>query len=84
MRLVEAGYLANKWAGRIGRGVKAPPQFGQMPFNLFSTQSLQYVHSKVHIIASTDSGGKSLLQHSQFGRNSSISCHPFRSPIPWA
>jgi hypothetical protein len=30
------------------------------------------VHSKEHIIASRESGGKSLSQHSQFGRNSSM------------
>jgi hypothetical protein len=30
------------------------------------------VHSYVQIIASGDSGGRSLLQHSQLGRNSSM------------
>jgi hypothetical protein len=34
------------------------------------------VHSKVQIIASVADGSRSLPQHSQLGRNSSIS-HPF-------
>jgi hypothetical protein len=72
MRLVEAGLFASLLAGRCGRGTKSPPQFGQIPPSKASTQSAQNVHSKVQIMASSDSGGKSLLQHSQFGRNSSI------------
>ena len=32
-------------AGRIGRGAKPPPQFGQTLCSLFSTQSAQNVHS---------------------------------------
>jgi hypothetical protein len=39
---------------------------------MFSTQSQQNVHSNVQIIASVAEGGKSLLQHSQLGRNSSM------------
>jgi hypothetical protein len=35
--------------------------------SLFSMQSLQKVRSKVQIMASREDGGKSLLQHSQFG-----------------
>jgi hypothetical protein len=31
--------------GRIGRGAKPPPQFGQTFCNLFSAQSAQNVHS---------------------------------------
>jgi hypothetical protein len=62
----------NSAAGRIGRGAKLPPQFGQTPLSLVSTQSRQNVHSKVQIIASAAAGGKSLSQHSQLGRSSSI------------
>jgi hypothetical protein len=72
MRLVEAGYFSNLLAGRCGRDTKSPPQFGQIPSSFESTQVTQNVHSNVQIIASSDSGGKSLLQHSQFGRNSSM------------
>ena len=71
-RAVDAGFFSSFETGRIGRGVKLPPQFGQRPRSLFSTQSLQKVHSNVQIIASAASGGRSLLQHSQLGRNSSI------------
>lgn len=49
-----------------------PLQLGQTLFNLVSAQSLQKVHSKLQITASPDSGGRSLLQHSQFGRSSNI------------
>jgi hypothetical protein len=69
---VEAGYLASQFAGLTGRAVKSPPQFGQTEFNFVSTQSRQNVHSKVQIIASGESTGKSLLQHSQFGFNFNI------------
>jgi hypothetical protein len=72
MRVVDAGFFANLLAGRCGRGTKSPPQFGQMPPSFVSTQLAQKVHSNVQIIASSDVGGKFLLQHSQFGRNSSI------------
>ena len=58
--------------GRIGRAVNPPPQFGQTPPSVSSTQSRQKVHSKVQIIASRLSGGRSRSQHSQLGRNSSI------------
>jgi hypothetical protein len=60
-------------AGRIGRGTKVPPQFGQRLPSRFSTQSLQNVHSKEQIMASSASGGNFLSQHSQLGRSSSIS-----------
>jgi hypothetical protein len=39
---------------------------------LVSTQSRQNVHSKVQIMASVASGGRSLSQHSQDGRNASM------------
>ena len=51
---------------------KLPPQFGQTPPSTSSTQSAQKVHSKVQIIASRASGGRSLSQHSQLGRSSSM------------
>jgi hypothetical protein len=55
----------------MGRAEKFPPQLGQVRLKTVSAHSLQKVHSKVHIIASEESGAKSLSQHSQFGRNSS-------------
>src|SRR5712692_7835894 len=56
----------------MGRNTRLPPQLGQSPPSLWSAQSLQNVHSKVQIIASVAVGCKSLSQHSQLGRNSSI------------
>jgi hypothetical protein len=56
-------------AGRIGRDVKPPPQFGQTLCSFAATQSAQNVHSKVQIIASVAAGGRSLSQYSQFGRS---------------
>src|SRR4051812_3147561 len=76
-RLVEAGYFFSIAAGRIGRAEKLPPQFGQTPPSTPSAQSAQKVHSNVQINASVASGGRSLSQHSQFGRRSSI---PVSSP----
>ena len=52
--------------------MNSPPQFGQMPRNLFSTQSAQKVHSKVQILASVLPGARSLLQHSQLGLSCNI------------
>jgi hypothetical protein len=68
----DGGLFASEAAGRIGRGTKFPPQLGQTPCSLLSTQSLQNVHSNVHIMASGADGGRFLSQHSQLGRNSSI------------
>jgi hypothetical protein len=88
MRLVEGGYLTNRFAGLTGRGAKFPPQFGQTKSSFVSTQSRQNVHSKVQIIASSESTGNSLLQHSQFGLISNILIPPFSfdfsfmSPLP--
>jgi hypothetical protein len=59
------------FAGRIGRGEKLPPQFGQTPPNTSAAHAAQKVHSKVQITASAAAGGRSLSQHSQFGRSSS-------------
>jgi DNA-binding beta-propeller fold protein YncE len=71
-RVVEGGYFASFSAGRIGRGAKLPPQLGQRPASFPSTQSRQNVHSKVQIIASCASGGRSLSQHSQLGRSANM------------
>jgi hypothetical protein len=69
--MLEAGNRSSLFAGLIGRGSSPPPQFGQRPPSLVSTQSRQNVHSKLQIIASGACGGRSLLQHSQLGRSSS-------------
>src|SRR4029077_14439737 len=58
--------------GRTGREQKPPPQFGQTFSRTLSTQVRQKVHSNVQIIASVQSGGKSLLQFSHVGLSSSI------------
>jgi len=76
-RLVEGGRFATESpgrhsvTGRIGRGTKPPPQFGQTLKSTLATQSAQKVHSYEQIRAIADAGGRSLSQHSQFGRNSS-------------
>jgi hypothetical protein len=70
-RTPEGGNRSSLFAGLIGRGSRPPPQFGQRPPSLVSTQSRQNVHSKLQIIASGACGGRSLLQHSQLGRSSS-------------
>jgi hypothetical protein len=71
-RRVDGGFLDSFENGRIGRGAKLPPQFGQTPLSRPSAQSRQKVHSKVQIIASVADGGKFLSQHSQLGRSSSM------------
>jgi hypothetical protein len=72
MRALEGGNFASIEAGRIGLEAKFPPQFGHLPPSRVSTHSRQKVHSKVQIIASVADGGRSLLQHSQLGRSSSL------------
>src|SRR5579872_2025574 len=72
MRCVEGGCFMSFATGRIGRGERFPPQFGQTPLSFVSTHARQNVHSYVHIIASVADGGRSLSQHSQPGLNSSI------------
>ena len=67
-RTVDAGYFSSLSAARMGRATSSPPQFGQRLPSVFSAQSRQKVHSKLQIMASLPSGGRSLLQHSQFGR----------------
>lgn len=71
-RFFEAGFFCKRDCGRIGRDSKLPPQFGQTPWYTSSTHRRQNVHSKVQIIASGDSGGRSQSQFSQLGRSSSI------------
>lgn len=71
-RTADAGYAVSLEGGRMGRGVRLPPQLGQTPCSLASAQSRQNVHSKVQIIASGACGGRSFPQHSQLGRSSSI------------
>ena len=66
------GYFSNDEFGRIGLETKFPPQFGQIPLRISLEHFEQNVHSKVQIIASSEEGGRSLSQHSQFGLNSSI------------
>jgi hypothetical protein len=76
IRLVEDGRFATESpgrhsvAGRIGRGTKPPPQFGQTLKRTLSTQSAQKVHSYEQIRAMIDTGGRSRSQYSQFGRSS--------------
>jgi hypothetical protein len=72
VRSAIGGYFTTIAAGLIGRGEKLPPQFGQTPCRRVSTQSRQKVHSKVQIIASAASGGKSLSQHSHPGFSTSM------------
>jgi hypothetical protein len=69
IRSVEAGYFASFSTGLRGRATSSPPQFGHLPANTVSAHETQNVHSKEQILASPESGGKSLLQHSQPGRN---------------
>jgi hypothetical protein len=71
-RAVEAGYCSSFSGGRMGRETSSPPQFGQRPPSAVSVQPRQKVHSKLQIMASVASGGRSLLQHSQLGRSSNI------------
>ena len=83
-RLVEGARFATESpgrhsvAGRIGRATKPPPQFGQTLKSTLSTQSAQNVHSYEQMRAIVDAGGRSLSQHSQFGRSSSAITPTFR------
>lgn len=71
-RVVDAGNLANFEAGRLGRASSSPPQLGHWSASVLAAHDTQKVHSNEQMRASVDSGGKSLLQHSQLGRSSSI------------
>jgi hypothetical protein len=68
----EAGNFASFAAGRTGRRTSSPPQLGHRPLSTSSAQERQNVHSKEQIMASRESGGKSISQHSQPGLSKSI------------
>jgi hypothetical protein len=69
----DGGWALNSSGGRTGLRTNSPPQFGQTPSGRFAlAQAVQKVHSIEQIIASSESGGRSRSQHSQFGRNANI------------
>jgi hypothetical protein len=72
-RCAGAGCFASHAPVRRGRAVSSPPQFGQRPPSTRAAQSAQNVHSNEQIRASSDSGGRSALQHSQLGLSWSMS-----------
>jgi hypothetical protein len=72
-RFVDAGWRCSFSAERRGRRCSSPPQFGQRPFNTPCEHRLQKVHSNEQMYAAPESPGRSLPQHSQFGRSSNIS-----------
>jgi hypothetical protein len=76
----DAGKLTSFAAGRIGRRMSSPPQLGHRPLSTFSAQDRQKVHSNEQIMASRESGGKSVSQHSQPGLSKSM----VAVPDPWA
>lgn len=49
------GYFVRRLLGLMGRFSNPPPQFGHTFLKIWSTQSLQKVHSNVQIIASEES-----------------------------
>ena len=67
-------------AGRIGLGVKPPPQFEQTLKSTCSTHVRQKVHSYEQMRASVELGGKGVLQCSQLGLSSSMS-EPTLDPL---
>jgi hypothetical protein len=75
---VEAGAAVKQFspfhrrAGRIGRALNPPPQFGHTLWSISSTHVRQNVHSKEQIIASRELGNNCVPQFSQVGRISSI------------
>jgi hypothetical protein len=71
-REVDAGLFFNASTGLMGLVTKPPLQFGHWLFKIPSTQCVQKVHSKEQMCACVDSGGKSILQHSQLGLNANI------------
>jgi hypothetical protein len=70
--MFDGGLFASSLAGRRGRDTSSPPQFGHFPLSTSSAQSAQNVHSNEQMRASAEFGGRSLSQHSQPGRSSSI------------
>lgn len=69
MRSVAAGYLRSFSGGRRGRDTNSPPQLGHRRPKTPSAHERQNVHSKEHMTASVESGGRSRSQHSQLGRS---------------
>ena len=75
---VLAGYLPRKFSpfqfleGRIGRGTNPPPQLGQTLASTSFTHFAQNVHSNEQMRASSEVGGRAVLQCSQDGRSSSM------------
>jgi hypothetical protein len=84
MTSVEAGAAVKQFspfhrrAGRMGRALNPPPQFGHTLSSISSTQVRQNVHSKEQIIASRELGDNCAPQFSQVGRISSMDC---RDPL---
>ncbi|PAV70843.1 hypothetical protein WR25_24927 [Diploscapter pachys] len=76
-RSAEAGLLPSTLPTRVGRVTSWPPQFGQRSWKCCVLQARQKVHSNEQISASGLSGGRSVSQHSQLGRRSSM----FRASI---
>jgi hypothetical protein len=76
----EAGTAVKKFrpfhgrAGRMGRALNPPPQFGHTLSSISSTHVRQNVHSKEQILASRELGNKRTPQFSQVGRISSMDC----------
>jgi hypothetical protein len=74
----EAGTAVKKFrpfhgrAGRMGRALNPPPQFGHTLSSISSTHVRQNVHSKEQILASRELGNKRTPQFSQVGRISSM------------
>jgi hypothetical protein len=71
-RFVDAGNFCKPCNGRTGRRTSSPEQFGHRPFSFVFRHVSQNVHSNEQMNAVGDSGGRSLSQHSQLGRSSSI------------
>jgi hypothetical protein len=72
VRSLVAGYRRRASTGRTGLRTNSPPQFGHLPFRRVSTHVEQNVHSNEQIMAASELGGRSQLQHSQFGFMSSM------------
>ena len=78
--LAEAGTAVKKFspfhwcAGRMGRALNPPPQFGHTLSSMSSTHVRQNVHSKEQIIASRELANNRIPQFSQVGRISSMDC----------
>jgi hypothetical protein len=77
--VVEGGLSANLLAGRRGLATSSPPQLGHTPPSTLSAHVWQKVHSNEQMRASVEAGGKSVSQHSQLGRSSSIFTPYFRA-----